>query len=156
MVRFGVEGTADVFEDVPSILVVIVAAFLFLMVMAESVISYSRFQEERFLSGEMESFCESILSFNPLLFRSTYGQLDSQKLTISTTDQFQEQFNPEILGFHYNITLLDVGIYEKKYSWHVGEERDNAAISRMASVPAVVRNELDRYHPMILNVSIWR
>ncbi len=156
MYRVCESGAVDVFEEIPSILVVIFATFLFLMTMAESVISHSRFQEERLLAEEMELFCDSVLSFEPLLLDSLYGQLDSTKLDEKTRTQLESQYDPKSLGFHYNITLLDVSLYGTTYTWSAGEEPDDSSMLRLSLVPAIVRNELGQHHSIILRITIWK
>ncbi|MCK4445327.1 MAG: hypothetical protein KAW09_12335 [Thermoplasmata archaeon] len=150
------EGAADVLEEIPSILIVIVATFLFLMTMTGSIISHSRFQEEKLLADDMESFCDSFLSFEPLLLDSVYGQLDSTKLNEDMRILFQEQYDPQVLGFHYNITLLDVSLYETMYTWYAGEEPDDSSTLRLSSVPAIICNELGQHHSIILRITIWK
>ncbi len=156
MVRDGVEGSVDLLKDVPSMLVVIVATFLFLMTVTESIMTYTAFQDEKALADEMESFCDSVLSFEPLLHESIYGQLDSTKLTRKTADKFHDTFNPHVMGFHYNITLLDVGLYVNRYNWFAGEVIKDEGSVRRTSVPANVRTESGQVHPAILKVMIWR
>lgn len=156
MIRISEMGSVDVFEEIPSILVVIVATFLFLMTMAESVVSYTRFQEERLLADEMGSFRDSVLSFEPLLYNSAYGQLDSTKLNEETRTLFHETYDSRVLGFNHNITLLDVSLYSTIYTWYAGEEPDGSSIHIQSLVPAIVQNELGQRHSVILRISIWR
>ena len=53
-------GTVDIFEEIPAILVVIVAIFIFLMTIAEGFVSYSERREEDRLTQQLESFGDSI------------------------------------------------------------------------------------------------
>lgn len=149
-------GAVDITEEIPSILVIIVATFLFLMMMTEGVMTYTRFQDERGLADDVESFCDSVLSYGPLLYESVHGQIDSTKLTARTAEKLRESFNPGTVGFHYNITLLDVGLYENRHSWFAGEAIEDEGAVWEASVPATVRAELGQIHPVILKVIVWR
>lgn len=156
MVHVCERGSTEVIEEIPSILVVIVAMFLFLMTMAETVISYTRFQEERLLADDMSSFCDSILSHEPLLHDFAYGQFDATKLNEESTSRFQEHFDSQLLGFRYNITISDVSLYETIYHWTAGEAPGRSSLRAHALVPAVVCNELGERHSAILRIIIWR
>jgi hypothetical protein len=156
MIRTSARGATDIAEEIPSILVVIVATFLFLMTVAETVVSYSRFQDERLLDDKMSSFCDSVLSYEPLLYDSTYGQLDSTKLNEKTRSRLQEDYDPRLLGFHYNITILDVSLYEETYIWSAGEDSRRSSVRVQSLVPAIVCNELGERHSIILRMVIWR
>ena len=156
MIRTSRRGASDVFEEIPSILVVIVATFFFLMTMADTIISHSEFHNERSLMADLSSFCDSVLSYGPLLHDSTYGRLDSGKLTEKARSGFQNHHDPQLLGFHYNITITDVSLYETIYHWTVGEARSRSSLRAQALVPAVICNELGERHSAILRIIIWR
>ncbi len=156
MIRISERGTADILEEIPSILVVIVATFLFLMTATDTIITHSEFRSERLLADELSSFCDSILSHEPLLFDSTYGQLDSRKLTEKGRTEFEDHYDTQLLGFHYNITVIDVSLYERIYFWTAGEDPDLSSTRVQSLVPATVCNELGEHHSVILRIVIWK
>jgi len=155
MARVNENGAADVFEEIPVILVVIVATFFFLMSVTESIVTFSRRQEEGHLTRELEAFCDSILSFDPLLFDSEPGRFDSSKLNENTKEKLSEDFDPKSLGFNYNLTLVDVSLYEERYNWHAGEEPADMTWMRTASVPVIISNHIQQHHSAVLFVTIW-
>jgi hypothetical protein len=148
-------GTSDIFEEIPAILVVIVALFIFLMTIAEGFISYSERKEEDRLAQQLDSFCNSVLSFEPLIFDSEPGRFDSSKLDEMGRDKLQDFFSPETLGFHYNITIVDVGLYEDKHNWVAGEELGESERSRTISVPVIISNGYGQHHPALMGITIW-
>lgn len=148
-------GTVDIFEEVPAILVVIVAVFIFLMTVAEGFISYSERKEDDRLTQQLESFCDSLLSFELLLFDSEMGRFDSFRLDAEGREKLHDSFRPDMLGFHYNVTIADVGLYEEKYDWSAGEEVGESAMSRTTSVPVIVSNAYGQNHPALMRVTIW-
>lgn len=156
MIPLNERGAAGVFEEVPSILIVIVATFLFLLSFTNGIASHSRFQEETEAINRLDEFCTSILTYEPLLYRSKPGILDASKLNENTLQGLNQHFSPGLLGFHFNITLLDVGSYDEKYGWFAGEEHANSSMTRTTIVPAVVANEFGQHHPVLLTVTTWR
>ncbi|MFQ5883696.1 MAG: hypothetical protein ACE5IO_01185 [Thermoplasmata archaeon] len=153
MDEMGVEGS---FEEVPSILIVIVATFLFLMGFANGFLSHSRFREENEINDRLSDFCNSVLSYDPLLFRSKTGQLDSSRLNDYTRQLLNEHFDPHRTGFHFNLTVIDVSSYDRKYDWFAGEELSESSVIRTTQVPAIVSNESGQHHPVLLKITIWR
>jgi hypothetical protein len=150
-----VRGTADIFEEIPAILIVIVASFVFLISVAESFISYSARKEADQMGDKLDSFCDSVLSFEPLLVDSVPGIFDSFRLDDTGREKISEFFHPEMLGFHYNLTLVDVSMYEERYSWFAGEERIENARERTTSIPVIIRNPYGQHHSALLKVTIW-
>jgi hypothetical protein len=148
-------GTADIFEEIPAILVVIVALFIFLMTIAEGFISYSERKEEDRLAQQLDSFCDSVLSFEPLIFASEPGRFDSSKLDEMGRGRLQDSFSPETLGFHYNITIVDISLYEEKFNWVAGEEISRSERSRATSVPVIISNGYGQHHPALMGITIW-
>lgn len=148
-------GTVDIFEEVPAILVVIVAIFIFLMTIAEGFVSYSERTEEDRLAQQLESFCDSILSFELLLFDSEMGRFNSFRLDAEGREKLHDSFRPDMLGFHYNVTIADVGLYEEKYDWSAGEEVRESTLSRTTSVPVIISNAYGQNHPAMMRVTIW-
>jgi hypothetical protein len=148
-------GSVDIFEEVPAILVVVVATFIFLMTIAEGFISYSERKEEDRLTQELGAFCESVLSFEPLLFDSEHGRFDSFRLDAWGREKLHDSFHPGILGFHYNVTIADVSLYEEKYNWSAGEGVKGGDLSRTTSVPVIISNVYGQHHPAWMSITIW-
>jgi hypothetical protein len=148
-------GSEDIFEEIPAILIVIVASFVFLMSVAEGFTSYSERKEDDHLDRQLDSFFISILSYEPLLFDSTPGRFDSSKLDDIGRQKVAESFRPELLGFHYNLTLLDVSLYESRYDWFAGEESADSLAKRTESVPVIVSDLYGQHHSALMEVSIW-
>lgn len=144
------------FEDIPIIPIVIVTAFLFMMSFTKAYLSYARFHEETKIDEQLTGFTDSILRYEPLLFRSKTGQLDSSRLNDYTRQLLHEDFHPDQMGFHYNLTLMDVSAYEEEYCWFAGEETPDSSIIRTIYIPAVVSNDLGHNHPVLLRITIWR
>lgn len=155
MARVNENGATDVFEEIPVILIVIVATFFFLMSVTEGIVTYSRRQEEGRLTQDLEVFCDSILHYDLLLFDSEPGRFDSSKLNEKTKEKLSEDFDPSSLGFNYNLTLVDVSLYEERYNWHVGQELVDMAWMMTASVPVIISNHIEQHHSAVLRVTIW-
>ncbi len=147
---------AGSFEEVPTILIVIVATFLFLMGFAKGFLSHSQFREENEINDRLSDFCNSVLSYEPLIFRSKTGQLDSSRLNDHTRQIVNEHFDPYRTGFRFNLTVIDVSSYDTKYDWFAGEELSESSVIRTTQVPAIVSNELGQHHPVLLRITIWR
>jgi hypothetical protein len=156
MIPLDERGAAGVFEEIPSIMIVIVATFLFLLSFTNGLASHSWFQEETEAISRLDEFCTSILTYEPLLYDSKRGILDASKLNENARQGLSQHFSPELMGFHFNITLVDVGSYDEKYGWFAGEEPSNSSMTRTTIVPAVVANEFGQHHPVLLTVTTWR
>lgn len=150
------KGVAGSFEEIPSILIVIVATFLLLMSFAKGFTSHSEFVEENEITSQLEQFCSSILSFEPLLYESKTGQLDSSRLNEYTKQMLNEHYDPDRMGFHFNLTVVDVSSYAEKYNWSAGEELFESPMVRTTRIPATVSNELGQNHSVLLIITIWR
>jgi hypothetical protein len=148
-------GTADIFEEVPAILVVIVAIFIFLLTIAEGFSSHSERRRDDRLTDQLDSFCDSVLSFEPLLFDSEPGRFDSFKLDGVGVEKLHDSFLPDALGFHYNVTITDVSLYELKYNWSAGEKDIESETSRRTSVPVIVSTAYGQNHPALMSIAIW-
>ncbi len=107
------------------------------------------------MGQQLDSFCISILTFEPLLVDSTPGRFDSSKLDEMGRQKIADSFRPQLLGFHYNLTLLDVSLYQNRYEWYAGEESADPLTKRTASVPVIVSDPYGQQHSALLEVSIW-
>jgi hypothetical protein len=148
-------GTVDIFEEVPAILVVVVGIFIFLMTIAEGFISYSERKEEDHLTRQLVSFCDSVLSSEALLFDSEQGRFDSFRLDTEGRERLHDSFRPDVLGFHYNVTITDVSLYVEKYNWSAGERIGESVQLRTTSVPVIISNGYGQHHPAWMTVTIW-
>lgn len=155
MVSLDERAVAGTFEELSSLLMVGVATLLFLVSLAKGFVSYSRYQEENDRIGELESLCESVLSYEPLLYHSRKGQLDHSKLNEASREMLEEHLGKTWNSFHFNLTLIDVSPYEEKYIWFAGEELPGSSLARTALLPATVSNQYGEHHSVLLRITVW-
>lgn len=151
------EGIAGFFEDIPVLIVVTIATGIFLYSLVHAYVLYlDQFEEQRMHENARE-FCGSIRSYDGLTYGSEEGIFLGDKLNSLTDEALQEDFNETVLGYDYQISIIDTSDYPISV---------NFTKSFRTSMPPVKGNKYsittsilikvdETYHAAQLIVTIW-
>lgn len=151
------EGIAGFFEDIPVLIVVTIATGIFLYSLVHAYVLYlDQFEEQR-MHENVREFYGSIRSYDGLTYVSEEGVFLGDKLTSLTDEELQEDFNETVLGYDYQVSIIDTSDYLNSA---------NFTKSFKSSLPPVKGNKYsittsilikvdETYHAGQLIVTIW-
>jgi hypothetical protein len=151
------EGAAGFFEDIPVLIVVIIATGIFLYSLVHAYVVYLENLEHSRMTGEVESFQEAVRGYDYLLVDFQEGVYSGDKLMALSTEILKGDFDPHILGYEYRISIIDTSSYQNSLdytkSFATSEPPARGDIySVTTSVLIVVE---DSNHAGQLAVTIW-
>lgn len=156
--RLDGEGISGAFEELPALLVVLVAISLFTVSMAHSYSAYGSNSDRLKLQEDCQDFARMVRNADMLCPDSRSGEFDMIALQNLSTETFLEEFNPELLGFQYRVTVQDLDMETGNVSMSItiqSAEMENALdIATFSTCVNLV--DFDRVGAGRLTVSIWR
>jgi hypothetical protein len=150
------EGIAGFFEDLPALLVVLVAVAIFILSIAGAYAAYGDYLQQLRFHEQAVEFSESIRTYEFLTYNQEEGKFQADALNETTAAQMAIDFHPENVGLHWNVRVVDVSGYGGKYTWSAGETVPQG-VSRIAiTSPLTIRNNSDQIRGARLVVTVWR
>lgn len=151
------EGIAGFFEDIPVLIVVTIATGIFLYSLVHAYVLYlDQFEYQRMHENAL-GLCKSVRSYEGLTHGSEEGVFLGEKLTSLNTEALQEDFNVTVLGFNFQISIIDTSDYSNgaNYTKSIGTS-DLPVTGNKYSVTTSVLIKVDEtYHTAQLIVIIW-
>jgi hypothetical protein len=151
-------GGEESLEEVPALLVVVLGLSIFILSIAQAYVAYA-VQAEQMRGQELvRQFATSINSYEEITWDWRPGVFDSVKLATLPDEAVLREFNPESLGFQYQITVVDVSSYscESRDTYRLNSSQMPLGDDVYTTVwPAIVRHNAEEYHAAQLIVSMW-
>ncbi|MEF8874173.1 MAG: hypothetical protein V5A88_05825 [Candidatus Thermoplasmatota archaeon] len=155
------KGVVGFYEDVPALLIVVVATVIFLASIFSAVNRHSEKSSISDFEREAVEFAEGVRTSPLLLYEDNVGQFDATKVRYLDSENLTRSFNHP--DFYYRVELTDVSNYSVKYNRTWSKEPDfnftkeNYEKGRKVihlSVNIVV--DTDEIHPAKLRVEVWK
>ena len=156
MRRRDVRAVAGSFEDLPALLIILVASSVLIVTIAGSYAAYHSYLDGLRLHEEAVQFSQAVRTYDILTWNGEEGRFLASKLNENSRAQMVLDFPPESLGFHYNVRIQDVSTYDYRYDWWAGEEIPAGITRESVTSPVTIRNEAGQSHAAHLIVTIWR
>ncbi|MFP4608508.1 MAG: hypothetical protein ACLFNY_02890, partial [Candidatus Aenigmatarchaeota archaeon] len=107
-------GVVGFYEDVPALLIVVVATVIFLGSMYSAVQRHGQKSSVSDFERDAIEFAEAVKASPLLLYESNVGQFDATKVQYIGSENLTQSLNyPD---FYYRITLADVSNYSIRYN----------------------------------------
>lgn len=151
------EGIAGFFEDIPVLLVVIIATGIFLFSLVHAYVLYlDQFEYQRMHENAL-GLSRSVRSYDGLIYGSEEGVFLGDKLTSLTFEALQEDFNVTRLGYNYQVSIIDTSDYQNSVNYTKSFKTANPPVTgNRYSVTTSVLIKVDKtYHAAQLIVTIW-
>lgn len=157
MSKRGEEAVAGPFEDIPVLIVVMIATTIFLFSMVHAYVNYLDNIEYQRMRENAYSLSNSIRSYEELTDDSKVGIYLGEKVLLLTTDDLNEDFEEASLGYHFRISILDTSSYtnSNEYSKSFGNPNPPASGDMYSVTTSVLINVNEEYHTARLMVTIW-
>jgi hypothetical protein len=157
MVRQREEGIAGFFEDIPVLIVVVIATGIFLFSLVHAYVQYLEQIENQRMHEDAKGLCEAVRSYEGLTADSEEGVFEGDKLFSLTNEALQEDFNVTVLGYHYQISIIDTSDYQSSINYTMSFKTSDppAGGDRYSVTTSVLINVDDTYHAAQLIVTIW-
>lgn len=149
---------AGAFEELPTLLVVLVAISLFSVSVAHAASSWGESDDYTDLQEDCLTFAGMVRASNTLCVQCKTGIFDIGKLQNISNEDFMEEFNSTLLGFGYRVTIQCVET-----------ETGNVTLSREIQTSEMPQNlDLASFHSCVnvdnagttgaarITVTIWR
>ncbi len=149
------KGIAGFFEDLPTLLIVLVATTLFLSTMLNTVMTYRDYKETQYIREDLNQFIEEIRNWNYLVLEER-GQFAGDRVSSLDADRMKKEFNTTALGYNYRVFIEDRSDYPRQFdkTIHTEEIPDEVEIYSRSSFVTVV-DERGNEHLCEMVVSIW-
>ncbi len=152
-------GGEEYLEEVPALLVIVLGLSIFILSIAQAHVAYA-VQAGNVRNQELSwQFTNAIAAYEELTWDDKNGVFDSVKVCTLPDSTLLREFDPDVLGFEYRISIMDVSGYplEHRYSYQVGSGQVPVSGDVFTTVrPAVIRHSGGEYHAAHLVVSIWK
>ena len=162
-VRKNRKGVAGFFEDIPSLIVVIIGVAVFLLTILTTYSTYMANQKIRTLEQDGREFVDALRVYDKLAYVGPEGMqegvFDREKVISLTADTLESKFNSSTLGYGYQVSLVDKSDYqnsEKAYNrlWKTGEVPGTSSKVTITS-SVIIWVDCSERHPAQMIVTIW-
>jgi hypothetical protein len=138
------DAVAGAFEELPALMVVLVAISLFSVSVAHAVNAWSEGAESARLGEDCLAFASMVRSSETLAGPGG-GDIELSRLMNATSESFMEEFDPESLGFGYRVTVNCLDLETGNSTWTVvlgtGEMPDGASLATVHTCANVLDGE---------------
>ncbi len=149
-------GIAGFFEDIPALIVVVIAIGMFTVIMVHAYAGYVAQQNALRMYEDCREFTQSIRTYDSLIYQSQEGMFDVQKMETLTNETLEYDFNRTSLGFDYQILIRDVSDYPKPIVKSFGTFHIPPNIGKITITSSInIRVSSDEIHAAQLIVTIW-
>jgi len=157
MPRFAEEGTAGFFEDIPVLIVVIIATGIFLYSLVHAYVVYLDNMEYQRMNDEVAGFQNAIRGYEGLIVEFEEGVFSGDKLISLSLDEMKEDFDPNVLGYDYQVSIIDTSSYQNslEYTKSFATSEPPSRGERYSTTTSVLIAVGESYHAGQLIVTIW-
>lgn len=151
------EGVAGFFEDIPVLIVVLIATGIFLYSLVHAYVVYLDNVEYQRMTGEVEDLRDAIRSYEGLIVGFQEGVFSGDKLDSLNLVDLKEDFDPRVLGYDYRVSVIDTSSYHNSLEYTKSFASSELPSSGdMYSVTTSILIMVDAsYHAGQLVVTIW-
>lgn len=157
MPKFAEEGAAGFFEDIPVLIVVLIATGIFLYSLVHAYVVYLDNLENQKMVDEAVGFQDAVRGYEGLIVEFEEGVFSGDKLISLSLEDLTEDFNPLVLGYNYQVTIIDTSSYQNSldYTKSFATSEPPARGDRYSVTTSVLILVEDTYHAGQLAVTIW-
>jgi hypothetical protein len=162
-IRKNTKGVAGFFEDIPSLIVVVIGVAVFLVTILASYSAYMANQKIRTLEQDCRELVDALRVYDKLAYVGPEGMqegvFDKEKVISLSTDTLKSKFDTASLGYGYRVSLVDKSDYqnsEKAYNklWKTGDVPGSGSTITITS-SVIIWVDCSERHPAQLIVTIW-
>ena len=151
------DGVAGFFEDIPTLIVVIIGFGIFLLSMVNAFVAYQAQQNTFRMHQENVEFAQAIRAYDKLTYNDQEGVFLGDKVLAISNGTMEQDFNSTALGYDYRIMINDVSDYpdSNTYKKTVQTSSPPSRTSKFTVNSPVVIKVGEYYHAAQLIVTIW-
>ncbi|MBI5000250.1 MAG: hypothetical protein HZB92_01805 [Euryarchaeota archaeon] len=156
--RFGGnDGVGGFMEELPALLVVLVAISVFVAGVASAYAGYVERSESLARRDRCQAFVQQALSEPSLLHDSRQGLFDWGKVSVLSNSDFTARFPTERAGFNYSIELRAIGnSTDSLLHARFGFDAPSGAAQKVAiDAPCNILTPEGRVEPAIMGLVAW-
>ncbi len=152
------EGIGEFFEDIPTLIVVIIGFGIFLLSLVNAFVGYQAQQDSFRMHQENVQFMEAIRAYDKFTYNSMEGVFLGYKILQVSDDTIELDFNPDALGYDYRIIINDVSDYPDGNLYKVSFQTASPPPerSKYTAASSVIIKVDEHYHTAQLIVTIWK
>jgi hypothetical protein len=157
MPPLGEEGIAGPFEDIPVLLVVIIATAIFLFSLVHAYVNYIENIENQRMRENAQSLCNSLRSYEVILDGSSDGVYDGEKMQTFSDEKLNVDYNESKLGFHFRMSIVDTSDYPNAnyYTRSFGDLNPPVEGDKYTVTTSILIRVDSEYHAAQLIVTVW-
>lgn len=157
MPKLSGEGTAGFLEDIPVLMVVLVATGIFLYSLVHAYVVYLDNLEHARMNREVMGFQDAVRGYEGLMEGSEEGVFSGDKLLSLTTGNLRGDFDPHTLGYHYRVSIIDTSGYQNSlvYTRSFTTSEPPAGGDTYSATTSVLIIVESSWHAGQLIVTIW-
>ncbi len=153
----GEEAIAGFFEDIPVLIVVVIATGIFLYSLVNGYVMYLNQLEHQRMNENAQELCGSIRNYDGLTDGKRDGVFLGDKLLILDMVTLEEDYDPDRLGYGYQISIIDTSNYPNSANFTKSFATSTPPISgsKYSITTSVLISIDDNNHAAQLIVTIW-
>jgi hypothetical protein len=157
MPKLAEEGAAGFFEDIPVLIVVLIATGIFLYSLVHAYVVYLDNLENQTMADEAVDLQDAVRGYEGLIMGFEEGVFSGDKLISLSLEELKENFNPQALGYDYQVSIIDTSSYQNSldYTKSFATSEPPARGERYSVTTSVLILVEDTYHAGQLIVMIW-
>ncbi|UCE36079.1 MAG: hypothetical protein JSW00_11025 [Thermoplasmata archaeon] len=157
MSKPGEEGIAGAFEDIPVLIVVTIATGIFLFSLVHAYVVYLEQLESQRMYENANDLLSSVRSYEGLTHEFREGVFLGDKLITLTSEALREDYDPNVLGFDYQISIIDTSDYPNcvNYTMSFSSIEEPPTKNRYSVTTSISIKVDEDYHAGQLIVMIW-
>jgi len=157
MPKLAEEGTAGFFEDIPVLIVVLIATGIFLYSLVHAYVVYLDNVEYQSMNIEVMDFQDAIRGYEGLTMEFEEGVFSGDKLVSLSLEDLKKDFNPKVLGYQYQVSIIDTSSYQNslEYTKFYATSEPPSRGELYSTTTSVLIAVEETYHAAQLTVSIW-
>ncbi len=157
MPKIAEEGAAGFFEDIPVLMVVLVATGIFLYSLVHAYVVYLDNLEHQRMADEVVDLLNAVRGYEGLIVDFKEGVFSGDKLISLSLENLMEDFSPQVLGYEYQASIIDTSSYQNSLdytkSFATSEPPSGGDLYSVTTSVLIMVEE--SYHAGQLTVTIW-
>lgn len=153
--RRDVEGIGGFFEDLPALMIVLIATSIFIVSMISTVMTYQKYTEKVYLQNNLDRFVNEMRNFGFLTLDEIEGRFYGERVNTLNEKNITDNFPSLTRNFNFSVIIDDRSSYKIKYETHVNEiPKDTEVFSESTSITIV--DSMGNEHLGKMIISIWK
>jgi hypothetical protein len=153
----GEEAVAGPFEDIPVLIIVMIATGIFLFSLVNAYATYLDQYDHQRMHENAHTLSQSLRSYDQLIYGSQEGVFSGDKVISLSSDILALDYDQRSLGYNYQVSIIDKSDYSDNldFTRTFGNSDPPLSGDKYSVTDSILIKVDNEYHAAQLVVTIW-